>query len=83
MLRLQPVFPLTEKRFFALCETVRRELPAVTHRVKTLFTQMISAPKLLASTKRYPGLEHDLARLIPADLLPTTPHHNSSTCPAT
>ncbi|MCB1277167.1 ATP-dependent RNA helicase HrpA [Prosthecobacter sp.] len=75
MLRLQPVFPLTEKRFFALCETVRRELPAVTHRVKTLFTQIHDQrAKLLASTKRYPGLEHDLARLIPADLLATTPH---------
>lgn len=75
MLRLQPEFPLTEKRFFKLCETVRRELPAVTHRVKTLFTQIHDQrAKLLASTKRYPGLEHDLARLIPADLLATTPH---------
>jgi ATP-dependent helicase HrpA len=75
MLRLQPVFPLTEKRFFTLCETVRRDLPAVTHRVKTLFTQIHDQrAKLLASTKRYPGLEHDLARLIPADLLATTPH---------
>ncbi len=75
MLRLQPVFPLTEKRFFKLCETVRRELPAVTHRVKTLFTQIHDQrAKLLTLTKRYPGLEQDLARLIPADLLATTPH---------
>jgi ATP-dependent helicase HrpA len=75
MLRLQPIFPLTEKRFFTLCETVRRDLPAVTHRVKTLFTQIHDQrAKLLASTKRYPGLEQDLARLIPADLLATTPH---------
>lgn len=75
MLRLQPVFPLTEKRFFELCETVRRDLPAVTHRVKTLFTQIHDQrAKLLAATKRYPGLEQDLARLIPADLLATTPH---------
>ncbi len=75
MLRLQPVFPLTEKRFFKLCETVRRELPAVTHRVKTLFTQIHDQrAKLLTLTKRYPGLENDLARLIPADLLATTPH---------
>jgi ATP-dependent helicase HrpA len=75
MLRLQPVFPLTEKRFFKLCETVRRDLPAVTHRVKTLFTQIHDQrAKLLTLTKRYPGLEQDLARLIPADLLATTPH---------
>jgi len=75
MLRLQPTFPLTEKRFFTLCETVRRDLPAVTHRVKTLFTQIHDLrAKLLAQPKRYPGLEQDLARLIPADLLATTPH---------
>ncbi|MDZ4402970.1 ATP-dependent RNA helicase HrpA [Prosthecobacter sp.] len=75
MLRLQPVFPLTEKRFFTLCETVRRDLPVVTHRVKTLFTQIHDQrAKLLASAKRYPGLEQDLARLIPTDLLATTPH---------
>lgn len=75
MLRLQPTFPLTQERFFKLCETVRRELPAVTHRVKTLFTQIHDLrAKLLALPKRYPGLEQDLARLIPADLLATTPH---------
>ncbi|MDI1311644.1 DUF3418 domain-containing protein, partial [Prosthecobacter sp.] len=67
--------PLTEKRFFKLCETVRRDLPAVTHRVKTLFTQIHDLRvKLLAQPKRYPGLEQDLARLIPADLLASTPH---------
>ncbi|MBB5034819.1 ATP-dependent RNA helicase HrpA [Prosthecobacter vanneervenii] len=75
MLRLQPTFPLTQERFFTLCETVRRELPAVTHRVKTLFTQLHDLrAKLLALPKRYPGLEQDIARLIPADLLATTPH---------
>ncbi len=75
MLRLQPTFPLTQERFFKLCENVRRDLPAVTHRVKTLFTQIHDLrAKLLALPKRYPGLEQDLARLIPADLLATTPH---------
>ncbi|WP_395743431.1 ATP-dependent RNA helicase HrpA [Prosthecobacter sp.] len=75
MLRLQPTFPLTQERFFKLCETVRRDLPAVTHRVKTLFTQLHDLrTKLLALPKRYPGLEQDVARLIPADLLATTTH---------
>ncbi|WP_395747910.1 ATP-dependent RNA helicase HrpA [Prosthecobacter sp.] len=75
MLRLQPTFPLTEARFFKLCETVRRELPAVTHKVKALFTQIHDLrTKLLALPKRYPGLEQDVARLIPADLLATTSH---------
>ncbi len=74
-LRLQPLFPLTEKRFQTLCETVGRDLPAITHRVKTLFTQIHDLrAKLLALPKRYPGLDHDLARLIPADLLARTPH---------
>ncbi len=75
LLRLQPLFPLTEKRFIALCETFRRDLPAVTHRVKTLFTQIHEQrAKLLALPKRYPGLEADLKRLIPDDLLAQTPH---------
>ncbi|MBL9179055.1 MAG: ATP-dependent RNA helicase HrpA [Verrucomicrobiaceae bacterium] len=75
LLRLQPLFPLTEKRFAALCETFRRDLPAVTHRVKTLFTQIHDLrSKLLSLPKRYPGLETDLKRLIPDDLLAQTPH---------
>lgn len=75
LLRLQPLFPLTEKRFTALCETFRRDLPGVTHRVKTLFTQIHDLrSKLLALPKRHPGLEADLKRLIPDDLLAQTPH---------
>jgi len=75
LLRLQPLFPLTEKRFTALCETFRRDLPGVTHRVKTLFTQIHDLrSKLLALPKRYPGLEADLQRLIPDGLLAQTPH---------
>lgn len=75
LLRLQPLLPLTEKRFNALCETFRRDLPAVTHRVKTLFTQIHDLrSRLLALPKRYPGLEADLERLIPDNLLAQTPH---------
>ncbi|MGV3660380.1 MAG: ATP-dependent RNA helicase HrpA [Prosthecobacter sp.] len=75
LLRLQPTFPLTEKRFFEMCEKFRKDLPAVTHRVKALFTQIHDArSKLLALPKRHPGLEADLQRLIPPDLLARTPH---------
>lgn len=75
LLRLQPTFPLTEKRFFELCEKFRKDLPAVTHRVKTLFAQIHEArTKLLALPKKYPALEADLQRLMPADLLAQTPH---------
>ncbi|MFN7560168.1 MAG: ATP-dependent RNA helicase HrpA, partial [Prosthecobacter sp.] len=75
LLRLTPLFPLTEKRFQQLAETFRRDLPAVVHRTKTLQTQILDQrAKLLALPKRYPGLEADLQRLVPPDLLLKTPH---------
>jgi ATP-dependent helicase HrpA len=75
MLKLEPLFPLTEKRFNALCEHVRKELPLITHRAKTLTAQAHEQKqKLLALPKRYPGLEQDVARLVPADVLAATPH---------
>jgi len=74
-LRLEPLLPLTEKRFQTLCETTHRELPALAHRVRTLLAQVLETrDKIAASGKRYPGMEHDLARLVPADLLTRTPH---------
>lgn len=75
LLRLEPTFPLTEKRFVAMCEKFRKDLPTVTHRVKTLFSQIHEArAKLQALPRKYPGLEADLTRLIPTDLLAKTPH---------
>jgi ATP-dependent helicase HrpA len=74
-LRLEPLHPLTEKRFSAMCERARKDLPALAHRTRELF-QQIHAMK--ASIKkgphRYPGMEEDLERLAPIDLLRTTPH---------
>ena len=75
MLRLEPLFPLTEKRFNALCDQVRKDLPLVTHRTKTLLAQAKeTAQKLLALPRRYPGFEQDIARLVPNDVLAVTPH---------
>jgi ATP-dependent helicase HrpA len=75
LLRLTPLFPLTEKRFQQLAETFRRDLPAVVHRTRTLHAQIHDQrSKLLALPKRYPGLEADLQRLVPPDLLLQTPH---------
>jgi len=75
LLRLTPLFPLTEKRFQQLAETFRRDLPAVVHRTRTLHAQIHDQRnKLLALPKRYPGLEQDLQRLVPPDLLLRTPH---------
>ena len=74
-LRLDPIFPLTQKRFAAMCDQVRRELPALTQRVKSLVTQTQEQKgRLLALAKRYPGLEKDAQRLVPADVLAVTPH---------
>jgi ATP-dependent helicase HrpA len=75
LLRLTPLFPLTEKRFQQLAETFRRDLPGVVHRTRTLHAQILDQrSKLLALPKRYPGLEADLQRLVPHDLLLKTPH---------
>lgn len=75
LLRLTPLFPLTEKRFQQLAETFRRDLPTVVHRTRTLHAQIHDQrAKLLALPKRYPGLEQDLQRLVPPDLLLQTPH---------
>lgn len=47
----------------------------MTHRVKTLFAQIHEArAKVMGLAKKYPGLEADVARLIPPDLLAKTPH---------
>ncbi|MBX7211060.1 MAG: DUF3418 domain-containing protein [Verrucomicrobiaceae bacterium] len=74
-LRLNPLLPLTEKRFRELCEKVRKELPALTHRVRALLGQINEMrAKILAYPKKYPGLDADLARLLPPDLLAKTPH---------
>ena len=74
-LRLEPLLPLTETRFRDLCERARRELPALAHRLRELLTQIEALRQaILASPRRYPGLEEDLARLLPPDLLRVTPH---------
>ncbi len=74
-LRLEPLLPLTEKRFQALCESVRRDLPALTQRVRDLLKQCDDwRQKIMAYPKRYPGMEHDLVRLLPLNVLEVTPH---------
>jgi ATP-dependent helicase HrpA len=75
LLRLDPLFPLTEKRFESLLEKTRRDLPLITQRTRDLFAQIHQEKNAIAQGKnRYPGIEADLARLVPPDLLLTTPH---------
>ena len=73
--QLEPLYPLTQARFHAMVETARRELPMLARRVSELTGQILTLRQaLLASGKRYPGLEADIKRLVPADFLAHTPH---------
>ncbi|HEY5751810.1 MAG TPA: ATP-dependent RNA helicase HrpA [Chthoniobacterales bacterium] len=74
-LHLTPLFPLTEARFLAMIEGARSELPALVYQVGDWMKQILDIrQKILASPKRYGGLEQDLDRLVPADFLARTPH---------
>jgi len=73
--RLDPVLPLTLKRFTAMCETAKRDFPLLAQRVRDLLkTCEDLKAKILASKHRYTGLDQDLARLLPPDVLLVTPH---------
>jgi ATP-dependent helicase HrpA len=74
-LRLEPLLPLKEARFHQLCERTRKELPQMTHRTRELLKQVEELRlKILALPRKYPGLEQDVARLVPPNLLTATPH---------
>jgi ATP-dependent helicase HrpA len=74
-LRLTPTLPLTEARFRALCDAARKDFPALAFRVRELLKQIDELrSKILGDQKRYPGLEQDVHRLVPPDLLACTPH---------
>ncbi|WP_245846585.1 ATP-dependent RNA helicase HrpA [Prosthecobacter debontii] len=75
VLRLDPLLPLSQKRFLEMCERAKRDLPAITHRVRELLKQIDDLrTKILAFPRRYAGLEQDVNRLVPANLLTATPH---------
>ena len=74
-LRFAPVFPLTEARFIAMAEKARRDLPGLAYQLSEWIKQLFDLrQKILASPKRYPGLERDLDRLAGGDFPATTPH---------
>ncbi len=75
LLRLQPLFPLSEKRFEELLQKTRRDLPLIAQRTRDIYQQIHEQRRQIAAGKnRYPGLETDLDRLVPPGLLLTTPH---------
>ncbi len=74
-LQLAPIFPLTQARFLAMTETARRELPSHAYKVGDWTRQILDLrQKILASTKRYTGMEQDVNRLVSGDFLASTPH---------
>lgn len=75
LLRLEPLFPLTQARFETMVSTARKELPALTYRVCELTRQILERRQvLLLSKKRYPGMEADVERLAAIDFLARVPH---------
>lgn len=67
--------PLKKARFDEMCERVRKELPGLAHRVRELLKQTEELKrKILAFPKRYAGMEADVERLLPANMLLVTPH---------
>lgn len=75
LFRLEPVLPLGEKRFLAMLEEAHRALPLLARKVINISEMLLEQRQaILASNKRYPTLEADLARLLPPDFLLHTPH---------
>lgn len=71
---LDPLHPLTAARFAALVESARRALPLVLAELHGWAKQILTArTATLAQAKPYPGLTDDVARLVPADFLASTP----------
>lgn len=74
-LRLDPVLPLKRARFDEMCERARRDFPTLAHRVRDLLKQTNELrQKILAYPRRYNGLEADVNRLLPSNMLLVTPH---------
>ncbi|MEY5027370.1 MAG: ATP-dependent helicase HrpA [Verrucomicrobiota bacterium] len=70
-----PALPLTRARFLELTEAARRELPRLGYQLSDWARQILAQRQaVLASSKRYPGLEEDTLRLVPPHFLRSTPY---------
>ncbi|MEI6871258.1 MAG: DUF3418 domain-containing protein, partial [Verrucomicrobiota bacterium] len=77
-----PVQPLTQERFFAFLENGRRALPGLVYQLGEAARQIMALKEvLLALPKRYPGMDADIARLVPADFPSQTPFSRLSHLP--
>ncbi len=73
-LTLEPVLPLTEKRFQAMVASARRDLPLRTRQTGEAVVRVLELRRqVLASPKRYPGLDADVQRLASDDFPARTP----------
>ena len=73
-LAFEPVFPLTQARFQTLTEHAKRELPPLARRAgETVGKVLALRRQILASPKRYAGLEADVERLAGNDFPARTP----------
>jgi ATP-dependent helicase HrpA len=73
--QMETPLPLTLDTFNAMLEKAHRDLPLLVRKVADLANQILAGrSKVLQSQKRYPGLEQDVQRLVPADFLSRTPH---------
>ena len=72
-LRLAP--PLTTARFTEMTTAARRDWPALISTLRAHVKTILDLrDKILASPKRYAGMDQDAARLVPPDFLARTPH---------
>ncbi len=74
VLTLEPVLPLTQARFQTMTEQARRELPLLARRTGENVGKVLAQRRqLLASPKRYAGLEADVERIAGNDFPARTP----------
>jgi ATP-dependent helicase HrpA len=70
---LQMTAPYTQPRFDAMCQKATKELPLLVARVKDLLGQSERLRAAILNSKyRYTGIEADVARLLPTNVLETT-----------
>src|SRR5690606_30307853 len=75
LFRLGPLFPLTRARFEAMLAAALEVLPDLLERAARWCGEVLEVRRqIVASPRRYEGMEADLERLVPPRFLASTPH---------
>ena len=70
----EPAHPLQKERFESFLESGRRALPGLVYQLGESARKILELKEtLLALPKRYPGMNADIARLVPSDFPAQTP----------